>query len=313
SRIITAREGRLLTDEVNRRITLRLLNGGVSEADVMPAGPPRSLSKDVTSGGAATGARYRYTLFGVYDLSLSVDSPLKGAPRGEKPEKDLTLAELTARVAELWADRHGRAPYLIELHKRFALPLAALVFALVAFPLAIRSHRGGRSVAFAGSLAILLTYYVVMTSLEGAALRLQIPTGIAIWTPNVLFALLGVGFLVATAREWRLPALPLFWRLLDALTDRASRRGARRGRLPGARVARPDGGGGGGGRLEIPRPGARPPPVPPSLLVPRFRRRFLPGRAPPPGNHRLFRRHDPRDGRRVSPPRPPRRPPRPLD
>ena len=234
SRIITAREGRLLTDEVNRRITLRLLNGGVSEADVMPAGPPRSLSKDVTSGGAATGARYRYTLFGVYDLSLSVDSPLKGAPRGEKPEKDLTLAELTARVAELWADRHGRAPYLIELHKRFALPLAALVFALVAFPLAIRSHRGGRSVAFAGSLAILLTYYVVMTSLEGAALRLQIPTGIAIWTPNVLFALLGVGFLVATAREWRLPALPLFWRLLDALTDRASRRGARRGRLPGA-------------------------------------------------------------------------------
>src|SRR5205823_2288763 len=83
--------------------------------------------------------------------------------------KDLTLTELTARVAELWADRHGRAPYLIELHKRFALPLAALVFALVAFPLAIRSHRGGRSVAFAGSLAILLTYYVVMTSLEGAA------------------------------------------------------------------------------------------------------------------------------------------------
>src|SRR5437773_1543133 len=234
SRIITAREGRLLTDEVSQRITLRLLNGAVSEADVMPADPPKALSKGVTSGGAATGARYRYTLFGVYDLSLSVDSPLKGAPRGEKPEKDLTLAELAARVADLRADRHGRAPYLIELHKRFALPLAALVFALVAFPLAIRSHRGGRSVAFAGSLAILLTYYVVMTSLEGAALRLQIPTGIAIWTPNVLFALLGVGFLVATAREWRLPALPLFWRLLDALTDRASRRGARRGRLPGA-------------------------------------------------------------------------------
>src|SRR5262249_61584 len=32
SRIITAREGRLLTDEENRRITLRLINGAVSEA-----------------------------------------------------------------------------------------------------------------------------------------------------------------------------------------------------------------------------------------------------------------------------------------
>src|SRR5207247_2116487 len=83
----------------------------------------------------------------------------EGAPRVEKPEKDLTLGALVTRIAELRADRHARAPYLIELHKRFALPLAAVVFALVAFPLAIRSHRGGRSVALAGSLAILLTYY----------------------------------------------------------------------------------------------------------------------------------------------------------
>src|SRR5438876_4108719 len=56
SRIITAREGRLLTDEVSQRITLRLLNGAVSEADVMPADPPKGLSKDVTSGGAASAA-----------------------------------------------------------------------------------------------------------------------------------------------------------------------------------------------------------------------------------------------------------------
>src|SRR5207247_9663876 len=64
---------RLLTDEVSQRITLRLLNGAVSEADVMPADPPKGLSKDVTSGGAASAARYRYTLFGLYDLSLAVD------------------------------------------------------------------------------------------------------------------------------------------------------------------------------------------------------------------------------------------------
>ena len=38
SRIITAREGRLLTDEENRRITLRLINGAVNEADVAAGG-----------------------------------------------------------------------------------------------------------------------------------------------------------------------------------------------------------------------------------------------------------------------------------
>ncbi len=222
SRIITSREGRLLTDDVNRRITLRLLNGAVNEADVTPADPPKAVLTDVAPpGGAASAARYRHTLFSIYDMSLSVDSPLKGAPRIEKPEKDLPLGELEARIVELRADPHGRAPYLIEWHKRYALPFAALVFALVAFPLAIRSHRGGRSIALAASLGILLAYYVLMTSLEGVALRLTVAPWLAIWAPNAIFALAGAILLAATAREWRLPPMPALWRALDRLQRRA--------------------------------------------------------------------------------------------
>jgi LPS export ABC transporter permease LptG len=218
SRIITAREGRLLTDDVNRRITLRMLNGAVNEADVTPADPPKTvLAEAAPQGGAASAARYRHTLFRVYDMSLAVDSPLRSAPRVEKPEKDLTLGELEARIAELRGDRHGRAPYQIEWHKRYALPFAALVFALLAFPMAIRSQRGGRSIALAASLAILLTYYVFMTSLEGAALRVRLPPWVAIWAPNAIFAVAGVLLLVATAREWRWPAMPALWRALGRL------------------------------------------------------------------------------------------------
>jgi len=222
SRIITSREGRLLTDDVNRRITLRMLNGAVNEADVTPADPPKAVLTDVAPpGGAASAARYRHTLFSIYDMSLSVDSPLKGAPRIEKPEKDLPLGELEARIVELRADPHGRAPYLIEWHKRYALPFAALVFALVAFPLAIRSHRGGRSIALAASLGILLAYYVLMTSLEGVALRLTVAPWLAIWAPNAIFALAGAILLAATAREWRLPPMPALWRALGRLQRRA--------------------------------------------------------------------------------------------
>lgn len=228
SRIITAREGRLLTDDVNRRITLRLMNGAVNEADVAPADPPKALvTEEPAAAGAASAARYRHTLFSIYDMSLSVDSPLKGAPRIEKPEKDLPLGVLRARIAELRHDRHGRAPYLIEWHKRWALPVAALVFALVAFPLAIRSHRGGRSVALSASLAILLAYYVLMTSLEGAALRLRVPPWIAIWTPNLLFAGIGAVLLAATVGEWRWPAVPWLWRAAAALRRTVPTRHAR--------------------------------------------------------------------------------------
>src|SRR5262249_59726987 len=111
----------------------------------------------------------------------------------------------------------GRAPFEVERHKRYALPVAALVFGLVAFPLAIRSHRGGRSIALVGSLAILVTYYLMMTSLEGAALRARLPAAVAIWVPNAVFGVVGLGLLIATAREWRWPAMPAVWRGLLTL------------------------------------------------------------------------------------------------
>lgn len=227
SRIITAREGRLSSDEANQRITLSMIDGAVNEVDVIP-GVAQPVTPD--SSRPAVAPRYRYTRFDSYDMSLSMNSPLIGAARNEKPERDATLGELNRKIAEYRGDRSTRVPYEIERHKRFALPVAALVFGLIAFPLAIRSHRGGRSIAFIGSLVILVIYYLLITSLEGFALRGRIPPGVAIWTPNVLFATSGFGLLLATAREWRLPAMPLVWQGLERV------RRARSGRAAGTRV-----------------------------------------------------------------------------
>jgi LPS export ABC transporter permease LptG len=226
SRIITAREGRLLTDEENRRITLRLINGAVSEADVLPAAPavPPATSTP-PAGGAASASRYRLTSFSIYDMSLSVDSPLRSATRTEKPEKDLSMGALTTRIEQLQGNRQGRAPFLVEWHKRLAFPLAAVVFAIVAFPLAVRSHRGGRSIALVASLAILVAYYLVLTSLEGSALRLRVPVWVAVWAPNALFAALGGVLMLATTQEWRMPQMRPVWQLLEAAGRVLPRRG----------------------------------------------------------------------------------------
>src|SRR5207247_1223740 len=141
-------------------------------------------------GGAAANTRYRYTSFRLYDMSLAIESPLKTRARTEKPERDLTLRELNALIAQT-TDRRERAAYMVERQKRFALPWAVVVFALVGFPLAVRSHRGGRSVALLGSLVILVSYYLVMTSLEGMALSGRLPLVLGIWFPNLLFGTIG--------------------------------------------------------------------------------------------------------------------------
>jgi LPS export ABC transporter permease LptG len=229
SRIITAREGRLLADEATGRITLRLLNGGVNEADIVPADPPPHLAPaGPPTGGAAGPRRYRYTAFGVYDMSLTVESPLAAASAVEKPEKDLGLRELRAQIAQRRRDPAAWLPLEVELQKRFAFPVAALVFGLVGFPLAVRSHRGGRSVAMVGTLVILLSYYIVLTTLEGMALNRRLPAWLAIWTPNLFFAMLGSSLLLVTGREWRAPRLQTLWRALDFLWQSVPRPRRRR-------------------------------------------------------------------------------------
>ncbi|MGH7308173.1 MAG: LPS export ABC transporter permease LptG [Candidatus Rokuibacteriota bacterium] len=236
SRIITAREGRLIPDEPNRRITLRLLEGAVNEADVMPAAPEAPGAAGAPPGGAAGPKRYRYTAFAVYDMTLSLESSLKGIGRLEKPERDLGTAELRQRVAALSQDPQSRLPFESELHKRQALPAAALVFALVAFPLAVRSHRGGRSIAFIATLAILLVYYLTLTTLESLALRGRLPLWLAIWAPNVMFTVIGGVMMGVTARELRAPRLRRLWQLTAFLWESLPRPRA-------GRAARPTGGG----------------------------------------------------------------------
>ena len=232
TRIITAREGRLLSDEVNRRITLRMIDGAVNEADVLPAGPlpgesdtlqlaRRRPGGENVHGGAAAAGRYRYTTFGIYDMSLPVDVSFRGAARYDKPEKDLSLRQIERQI-EREPDPLRRAPFEVEWHKRFAFPLAGLVFALVGFPLAVRSHRGGRAIALIGSLSILTAYYLLLTTLESAAMRARVPPWVAVWTPNLVFGAIGVGLMFVIARDlrwrggqrwvWFLTALPGVWR-----------------------------------------------------------------------------------------------------
>ena len=215
-RIITAREGRLLADEEKRRATLRLIDGTVGESDV---GDP---------------TRYRHTAFGLYDMNLPFDTPLIGASRDEKPEKAMSLGQLLESVRSLQEQGQNYAPFLVEFHKRFAVPVAGLVFAAIGFCLGIRSHRGGRAVALVGSLAVLLAYYFLLTRLEGIALNRRIPAWVAMWTPNILGGCAGALLLRATLSGVPAPRLTALWRLREL----RSRAGSREARAQGGRWGR---------------------------------------------------------------------------
>ena len=208
SRIIVAREGRVLSDSARRRLTLRFIDGTINESDVAD---PR---------------RFRFTTFTLYDMNLPLSNPTATAEQQAKPEKEMPLQGLTA--AAEGKDRGKAAPFLVELHKRFALPMAAVVFVLVGFPLGIRSHRGGRAVAITSSFAIVISYYILSTALEGPALDGRLPVWLAIWLPNAIFMVIGLALLRAVTTGIPTGWLGLFWRVAGWLPQGRRERGPRR-------------------------------------------------------------------------------------
>ncbi len=89
----------------------------------------------------------------------------------------------------------------IELHKRFALPLACLVLAMVGIPLGVTTRKGGKSAAYVNAIFLaFFCYYMSFVSLVNLARQRTLPPQIALWIPNAALALVGLIFLLRLER-----------------------------------------------------------------------------------------------------------------
>lgn len=83
--------------------------------------------------------------------------------------------------------------YVAEYQSQLARPFACLVFALLAVPFGIRRVRGGgTSVGFGLAVAIVFTYYVVMTISNSLGTLNDTMAVLMAWVPNVLFFAFGL-------------------------------------------------------------------------------------------------------------------------
>ena len=121
---IFADEGIIATEPGTKILRLSLKNGGIHR-----------------SHGAAD---YRLLEFRDYDLTINLAQTGKEII---KNELDMTFAELNEALRNHPADDRVRRDILIEWHRRFALPVACFVFALIGVPLGIQNHRSGKASA----------------------------------------------------------------------------------------------------------------------------------------------------------------------
>ena len=107
--------------------------------------------------------------------------------------------------------------YWVEIHKKYAIPVACVVFVLIGVPLGIMSRRGGFGTAAGLSLGFFILYWSCLIGGEKLADRDILTPWIGMWAANII---LGVGGIYLTYRSAR-ETLHIDWsRLLRVLPRR---------------------------------------------------------------------------------------------
>lgn len=116
------------------------------------------------------------------------DQVLEAMQRDEVAPKGFTAMDTTG----LLKNPRATVDAQIEVHRRFALPLACMLMALVGIPLGISSRKGGKSMAFVLTVLLAFAYYMGFISLIGLAQRGTLKAWVAVWIPDIIFFLIGL-------------------------------------------------------------------------------------------------------------------------
>lgn len=150
---------------------------------------------------------YNAYSFAANDQTLDAEPP-PSTPRS-RPTQEMTTGRLyeAAYGAEAARDPQRHLEAQIELHQRLALPAACLVLALVGIPLGVSSRRSGKSPAVVLTVSMAFVYFISLITAISVARQESLPAEIAIWLPNIVFAVAGVILLGRMER----PAAKDYW------------------------------------------------------------------------------------------------------
>lgn len=119
--------------------------------------------------------------------------------------RDLMTMRLTREMESLGTRartlQQGINRYEVELHKKFAIPFACIVFVLIGAPLAVRFPGGGVGMVIAFSLLIFSIYWMGLTGGEQLGDRGHVSPVVGMWMVNVIFLALGLVSLARFGRE----------------------------------------------------------------------------------------------------------------
>jgi lipopolysaccharide export system permease protein len=116
------------------------------------------------------------------------------SPGGLLSEQKFLLRQISDLLANVRHFQGNAQKLLVEIHKKYAIAVACLVFVLIGAPLGVLARRGGLATGAALSLGFFLLYWACLIGGEDLADREIVSPFVAMWSANFLIG--GFGFSV---------------------------------------------------------------------------------------------------------------------
>jgi lipopolysaccharide export system permease protein len=162
--VITADKAKMLFDPKSERLVLQLFQGRVLR-----------FNEDA--------ATFHSIEFNTYQVPLE----LFQFGQQSKSEDEMFYSELREALARVQPGSVEQNKLLIEINRRFSLPLGVTIMVLTVMPLGISTQIRGRAVGLIMGLIIFLLYYLLLTAAWRLGTYAMIPPAFAPWIPNLVF------------------------------------------------------------------------------------------------------------------------------
>ncbi len=103
------------------------------------------------------------------------------------------------KIRESYAVKENR--YEVEFHKKFAIPFACVVFAILGVPMAVTTSRSGKGISASLAIGVYLIYYLFLVGGEKFADRGKLDPFLAMWGANILLLSIGIPVFFKAVRE----------------------------------------------------------------------------------------------------------------
>ena len=111
----------------------------------------------------------------------------------EKTVETLSMGQLNGLIATQKMRGDTNVMYaLIEQNRRWAMPFSAIILTIIGVTLSSKKKRGGIGWNIGIGIALAFSYILFLRFSEMFVYTDTLPPGIALWIPNILFAVIAV-------------------------------------------------------------------------------------------------------------------------